>query len=141
MSSAKDHHNLFFYSFTPLLLPTKLHSSSHNAIMVLIPKSKSDPGPVRRDPVWRKQTPAIPSRKFNVQAIPRYQDPGAARKKGKFQWLKKAVKTSFEGIAKLARKCYPSEDFMRCVKCTYWIVLIIGGIVAAIVAIAPVAVV
>ena len=31
----------------------------------------------------------------------------------------------------------PSEDCMNCVKVTYWIVLIVGGIISTVMAVAP----
>lgn len=127
----------YIYSVTN---DSTLSVQSHQT-MVFIPKAKSDLGPVRRNPIWKTPAPPIPSRKIHMAAIPPYQQPPPVdlgpKKKGKFQGLRKFFTAPIDGIAALVRKCYPSDDCMRCVKCTYWIVLIIGGIVTAIVALKP----
>jgi hypothetical protein len=110
--------------------------------MVFTPRSKSDVGPVRRDPIWKQKSPPIPSRKVHLPRIPSYHAPadiglGAGKRRGSLKWVKKIFTGPVEAIAALVRKCYPSDDCLRCVKCTNWLVLIVGGIVGAIVAIVP----
>jgi hypothetical protein len=108
---------------------------------IFIPIAKSDLGPIRRDPIRKTQAPPITSRKIHIAVIPPYQHPPALelgkKRKNKLQMVKKMLTASIDGIAALVRKCYPSDDCLRCVNCTYWIVLIIGGVVTAIVAIRP----
>jgi len=109
--------------------------------MGFLPKAKSEPAPRRRDSVWERPAPPLPGPKFNVRAIPPYQGcqgiHSRRKKKGRLDWMKKVLTAPVDGIAVLFRKCYPSDNCMRCVKCTYGIVLIIGGIVGVIVALAP----
>jgi hypothetical protein len=119
-------------------LPSPVPSST---TMVFIPKAKSDLGPIRRDAIWKTRAPAISLQNVEVPAIPPYQSPrsasGKSRKTKLGCWVKKVVMTPIESITTLIRKCYPSQDCMRCVKVTYWIVLTIGGIVGIVVALAP----
>jgi len=109
--------------------------------MVFLPKARSDPSPIRRDAIWKTPAPVVPSGKIDIAVIPPYQHPPrielAKKKKIKLRKLKKIFTAPVDGIAAVVRKCYPSDDCLRCVKCTYWIVLIIGGLVGAIVAIKP----
>jgi len=109
--------------------------------MVFLPKAKSEPAARRRDSVWKGPAPPLPHPKFNARGIPPYQGCRATdsgrKKKGMLDWMKKVLTAPVDGIAALVRKCYPSDGCMRCVKCTYWIVLIIGGIVGVIVAVSP----
>lgn len=105
--------------------------------MVFLPGSKSDVGPVRRDPIWKQASPPIP--RVYIPKIPSYRhrpdiEFRGRNKKSRSGWVKKVL---IAPIVALVRKCYPSDDCLRCVKGTNWIVGIVGRIVRAIVAIAP----
>ena len=131
-----------------------------------IPRARSDPGAPRRDRIWKQRLPRLPTR-AHVQPIPqfhgpRYQCPGTpsvgsayiphvqTRSVGvnalSIETQEKPRRSCFMRILMapcdflkwfLKKWCAPNENCMRCVNVTYWLVLILGGLISAAAALTP----
>lgn len=64
--------------------------------------------------------------------------PRAPEVRKKRNWFMKVIMTPCDLLAwGLKKWCQPNENCINCIKVTYWLVLIVAGIIGAVVAIAP----
>jgi hypothetical protein len=131
----------------------------------MIPRAHSDPGAPRLDKVWKNKFPSLPKRAaLNAIPIPPYNSRGphsALGRMGRYEtrsmaspsiaspsttstppkkrsWFKKIIMAPVDFAEWLVKKWgNPSDACMKWFRVIYWTVLIVGGIISAIVTLAP----
>jgi hypothetical protein len=112
----------------------------------MIPRAHSDPGAPRIDPIWIQYHPRLPTDRVYAQHIPPFtcshtQIPSPELPKSepkRRNWFMRILIAPCDCLEWAIKKLFsPTEGCMRCVKLTYWVVLIAGGIISAVVTIAP----